>query len=148
MTKTRKYPILSSSMVHIDVSRALALGKESGDLSFEYSADDALVDIPFVSFSSPVSVSVHYEILRDGKTEVTGSVRFSLKGLCSRCMQETEREISGEISALFVPNGDGGEDYAYRNGRIELDEAVRDAVVFALPNSFLCGDGCELPAFH
>ncbi len=135
-------------MVYIDVTRALALGKESGDLSFEYSADDALIDIPFVSFSSPVSVSVRYEIFEDRKTEVTGEVRFRLKGQCSRCTREAEREFCGEVLALFVPNGDGGEDYAYRGGRIELDEAVRDAVAFALPNSFLCGDDCEIPAFH
>lgn len=148
MTKARKYPILFSSMIHIDVSRAQALGKKSGDISFEYSADDALLDVPYVAFSSPVSVTAHYEIFGDGKVEVTGFVKFSLKGLCSRCMQEAERRFSGELSALFVPNGDGGEDYAYQNGRIELDEAVRDAVVFALPNSFLCGDDCEIPAFR
>ncbi|MBD5636494.1 MAG: DUF177 domain-containing protein [Clostridia bacterium] len=135
-------------MVHIDVSRARALGKLSGDLSFEYPADDALIDVPFVAFSSPVSVTAHYEIGEDGKVEVTGTVRFKLKGLCSRCMKEAEHEILGEIDALFIPNGEDGEDYAYTNGRITLDEAVRDAVAFALPNSFLCGDDCEIPAFH
>lgn len=135
-------------MVHIDVTRAQALNKMSGDLSFEYPADDTLIDIPYVAFSSPVSVSVQYSIAEDGKVEVSGTVRFRLKGLCSRCMQEAEREISGEIDALFVPNGDDGEDYGYINGKITLDEAVRDAVAFALPNSFLCGDECEIPVFH
>ena len=135
-------------MVHIDVSRARALGKPSGDLTFEYSADDALIDVPFVAFSSPVSVSLHYDVGEDGKAEVTGRVGFRLKGLCSRCMKEAEREFSGEIDALFVPNGDGGEDYAYTNGRITLDEVVSDAVAFALPSSFVCGDDCELPAFR
>ena len=134
-------------MVKIDVLRAQALKQLSGNLSFEITADEELIDIPFVAFSSPVSVSAHYEILDDGKVEVTGSVRFTLKGLCSRCMKETERSISGEINALFVPNGEGDDDYAYTNGRIVLDEAVRDAVMFALPNSFLCGEECEIPAF-
>ena len=135
-------------MVHIDVLRAQALGKLNGDLSFEVPSDDSLIDVPYVAFSSPVSVAVHYEIFDDGKVEISGSVRFSLKGLCSRCMKETEHEISGELSALFVPNGGDGEDYGYQNGRINLDEAVRDAVIFALPNSFLCGEECVLPAFH
>ncbi len=135
-------------MVHIDVLRAQALNKTSGSLSLEFSADNALIDIPFVSFSSEVSVSLDYEIGDDGKVRVTGSVRFTLKGLCSRCMSEAEREFTGDVNALFVPDGDGGEDYAYRNGKIVLDEAIRDAVMFALPNSFLCGDGCEVPAFH
>lgn len=148
MTKTRKYPILTSSMVHIDVSRARALGKRSGNLSVEYPADDALIDVPFVAFSSPVSVAAHYEISEDGKAAVAGTVRFKLKGLCSRCMKEAEHEFLGEIDALFIPNGENGEDYAYTNGRITLDEAVRDAVAFALPSSFLCGDDCEIPAFR
>ena len=135
-------------MVNIDVLRTQALGKLSGDLSFETEADESLIDVPFVAFSTPIFVTVHYVILDEGKVEVSGSVRFSLKGLCSRCMKETEQEITGEIDALFVPNGEGGEDYAYTNGRIKLDEAVRDAVMFALPNSFLCGEACEPPAFH
>ena len=135
-------------MVNIDVLRAQALGKLSGDLSFETPADDTLIDVPFVSFSTPVSVTAHYEILDDGKVEVSGTVQFRLKGLCSRCMKETEHTITGELSALFVPNGEDGEDYAYVGGRIKLDEAVRDAVMFALPNSFLCGEECEIPAFH
>ena len=135
-------------MVNIDVLRAQALGRLNGDLAFETPADESLLDIPFVAFSTPVSVTAHYEILDDGKVEVTGSVRFCLKGLCSRCMKELEQEIVGELNALFVPEGGDGEDYGYFGGRIKLDEAVRDAVAFALPNSLLCGDECELPAFH
>ena len=135
-------------MVNIDVLRAQALGRLNGDLAFETEADESLLDIPYVAFSTPVSVAAHYEIFDDGKVEVTGSVRFGLKGLCSRCMKEIEQEISGELNALFVPDRENGEDYAYYNGRIKLDEAVRDAVMFALPNSFLCGQDCEIPAFH
>ena len=135
-------------MVKIDVLRAQALKQLSGDLSFEITADEELIDIPFVAFASPVSVDAHYEIFDDGKVEVTGSVRFTLKGLCSRCMKETQQNISGEIDALFVPNGEGDDDYAYTNGKLMLDEAVRDAVMFALPSSFLCGEECTPPAFH
>ena len=135
-------------MVNIDVLRAQALGRLNGDLAFETAADESLLCIPFVAFSTPVFVTAHYEIFDDGKVEVTGSVRFGLKGLCSRCMKESEQEISGELNALFVPECDNGEDYAYFNGKIKLDEAVRDAVMFALPNSFLCGQNCVLPAFH
>ena len=135
-------------MVKIDVLRAQALKQLSGDLTFEITAEDELIDIPFVAFSSPVSVRAHYEIFDDGKVEVTGSVHFTLKGLCSRCTKETEQSFSGEIDALFVPNGAGDDDYAYTNGRILLDEAVRDAVMFALPSSFLCGEECTPPTFH
>ncbi len=135
-------------MVDIDVKRALALNKRSGSLSFEYQAENDLIDIPYVSFSTPVKTELNYEIGEDGKVFVTGSVRFRLKGNCSRCLKETEREYSSEVEAVFVEDGDDGEDYAYTNGRVKLDEAMRDFVSFALPNSFLCLDGCEMPAFH
>ena len=135
-------------MVNIDVMRAQALNKLSGDLSFETAADNDLLDIPFVAFASPVFVTVHYVIHDDGKVNVSGTVKFRLKGQCSRCTKEIEQEISGEIDALFVRGGEDGEDYAYTGGKIMLDEAVRDAVMFALPSSFLCNEECVLPAFH
>ena len=131
----------------IDVRRALALKQYQGSLSFECEADGTLLDIPLVSFSSPVRVELGYEILNeDGKTEVCGSVTFSLKGQCSRCLEEAERPYVGELYAVFEEGVGDGETYGYRNV-IKLDEAVRDAVVFALPSTFLCSDACQIPDY-
>lgn len=130
----------------IDVRRALAMKQYHGSLSFECEADDSLLDIPLVSFSSAIRVALEYEIGGDGKTEVRGSVTFSLKGECSRCLSEAERTYVGELYAVFEEGAGDGETYGYRNV-IKLDEAVRDAVVFALPGTFLCSDECRVPDF-
>jgi len=132
----------------IDVRRALALKQYEGQLSFDYEADDSLLDIPLVSFASPVHVSCGYVVLNeDGETEVKGSLTFALKGQCSRCLAEAERTYTADFDVFFEENADDGETYAYKNGRIKLTEAVRDAVMFALPGAFWCSDACEIPDY-
>ncbi len=89
-------------MVQIDVRKLNAKKQYAGDLSFTYVAADELISIPFVQFSAPVDVKLHYEILEDDSVEVTGTIRFVLKGNCSRCLKETQREFTGEVDAYFV----------------------------------------------
>ncbi|MDE6273851.1 MAG: DUF177 domain-containing protein, partial [Clostridiales bacterium] len=108
---------------------------------FEYAAADELISVPFVEFASPVSVSLHYEILEDDSVEVTGSVRFRLKGACSRCLKETEREFCGEIDAYFVTERTDSEDYFYQNV-IDLTDCLNDAVMIAMPPLLECEEGC------
>lgn len=122
----------------IDVRGAIARKKFSDELTFEYEADKALLDIPFVSFSSPVKAVVRYEILENDDVEISGEIRFSLKGECSRCLTDAEREFRQEISGLFE-NGEGdGETYGYRNGVLDLEEFLRDSLLVALPSRLLC----------
>ncbi len=122
----------------IDVRGAIARKKFSDELSFEYEADEALLDIPFVSFSSPVKAVVRYEILKNDDVEISGEIRFSLKGDCSRCLNDTEREFPQEINGLFVSGEGDGESYGYRNGVLDLEEFLRDSLLVALPTRLLC----------
>lgn len=126
----------------IDVRRSIAAGVRTGELSFEFGAEDGLIDVPYVTFSSPVRAALLYEIFSDEKVEVRGTVSFSLKGLCSRCLRETERTVEYEAEGLFVPNDPQDVEYGYRNGRIDLTEFLRDSVMFALPARLLCAE-CE-----
>lgn len=126
----------------IDVRSAVARKQFSGELVFEYEADGALLDIPFVSFSSPIGVSLRYEILENDDVEITGQMRFSLKGSCSRCLSDAEQAFTAELNALFVQGESDGETYDYRNGVIFLEEFLRDSLLVALPPRLLCG-GCS-----
>lgn len=130
----------------IDVRKCNAEKRYAGDLTLEFEGDDSLIDIPFVAFSSPVKADLHYEILEDDSVEVTGKVSFSLKGLCSRCLKETERSFSEEAEGYFSPV-EGEEDYCYRNGVIDLGEFLRDAVLDALPAGLICSEDCTPPAY-
>ena len=143
MTKGCKYPILFKSMIpRIDVRNCIARKIYEGRLSFSFEAESSLVDIPFTAFSSPVQAELKYEIFGDDTVEVKGSVTFSLKGACSRCLSDAERLITGEAYALFVPKTPEDEEYGYRNGCVDLSEFLRDAVLFALPSRLLC-DSCN-----
>ena len=126
----------------IDVRGLAAKKIYAGELSFEFE-EEGLLDIPYVEFSSPVRAELHYEITEDNTVEVTGSVAFSLKGACSRCLSETEKRFSESVEGVFEPGKGDGESYGY-NGVVVLDEFLRDCVAFALPPRLLCG-ACENP---
>ncbi len=126
----------------IDVRKSFAAGVRTGELHFPFEPEQALIDIPYVSFSSPAEADLSYEVFGDGEVEVHGSVAFSLKGLCSRCLAEAETRVRYEAEGVFVPHSPKDDEYVYSNGFIDLNEFLRDAVMFALPARLLC-ERCE-----
>ncbi len=126
----------------IDVRNAVARKNFTGELEFAFEAEQDLIDIPYVEFSSPVTAALRYEIFADDKAEVTGKLSFSLKGLCSRCLAEAEKEIVCGAEGTFAPVPKD-EEYGYSNGFIDLREFLRDSVMFALPPRLLCGTCAE-----
>lgn len=132
----------------LDIRKCNALRQYDGDLTFTFEGDNALIDIPTVVFSTPVTAQLHYEIREDNCVEITGGLRFSLKGECSRCLSETEQQFSGEVDALFTPGKSDGETYSYRNGILDLDEVLRDSLLFALPRQLLCSETCLAPEYN
>ncbi len=133
----------------LDVKRLLAEKKYAGDLSFDFEAEQDLLEIPFAEIVSPVRALLSFAILEDNSVEIKGKLVFTLKGLCSRCLKETEREYEGEAEGYFVPSGGKGEDgdYPYSGGMIDLREFLRDALAFSLPASLLCGENCTAPGY-
>ena len=134
----------------IDVRKCNAEGKYTGTLDFEFEGDASLIDIPFVSFSTPVRAVLDYEIFEDNSVEVKGELSFTLEGACSRCLKPTKEHVLTEAEALFVPKGGKAEeeDYTYRNGIVDLGEFLRDTVLFALPSALFCAEGCSAPEYN
>lgn len=134
----------------IDVRKCNAEGKYTGTLDFEFEGDASLIDIPFVSFSTPVHAVLDYEIFEDNSVEVRGELSFTLEGACSRCLKPTKEHVLTEAEALFVPKGGKAEeeDYTYRNGIVDLGEFLRDTVLFALPSALFCAEGCSAPEYN
>lgn len=126
----------------IDVRQLNAQKKYAGDYAFEYEGDNSLIGIPYAKFSAPVSVTLHYEILEDDSVEITGKISFTLKGACSRCLNEAEQTFRGEIDAYFVPKGGESEDYRYTGGVVDLRDCLNDAVMLTLPARLVCGENC------
>lgn len=125
----------------IDVKKLNAGKQYSGKLNFEYSAPENLIDIPYVNFSSPVRIEAEYFLLEDDSLELKGKLSYGLSGQCSRCLQDATEQVEGEIDAYFQPF-EGGEDYSYSGGVIDLTNALNDAVMASMPRVLSCGKDC------
>jgi len=133
----------------IDVRRLSAKKIYAGDMEFPYEAKQDWIDIPYVSFQGPVLVKLHYEILEDNSVEITGEVKFTLKGACSRCLKETSHDFTGEVDAYYVENGKGDDEaYSYTGGVVDLNPCLSEAIMLALPNVLVCGEDCKPLEWH
>lgn len=126
----------------IDIRKLNAQKKYSGSMEFEYSAPDALIEIPFVKFVAPVKIAFEYDLYEDDSLEIRGTVAYKLEGQCSRCLKAASAEVEGELDAYFEPRKDY-EDYGYSNGIVDLKKAVEDAIMASMPFTLSCGDDCE-----
>ena len=126
----------------IDIRKLNAQKKYSGEMEFEYSAPESLIEIPFVRFATPVKISFSYELYEDDALEIRGTISYRLEGQCSRCLKETSAEIVGELDALFESRKDY-EDYGYSNGVVDLKKSVEDAIMASMPFLLSCSEECE-----
>ena len=126
----------------IDIRKLNAQKKYSGSMEFEYSAPDALIEIPFVKFVAPVKIAFEYDLYEDDSLEIRGTVAYKLEGQCSRCLKAASAEVEGELDAYFEPRKDY-EDSGYSNGIVDLKKAVEDAIMASMPFTLSCGDDCE-----
>ena len=126
----------------IDIRQLNAKKAYSGAMRFEYIAPQELIEIPYVEFATPVVVEFDYELFSDDSLEIRGTVSYRLKGKCSRCLKETEADVVGEIVALFEPTKDC-EDYSYTGSRVDLTNAVQDAIMASMPYLLSCGEDCQ-----
>ena len=98
---------------------------------------------------------------------VSGTVSGPLRGECGRCLRDIEDRLAVRIQELYAyehsttdETADEDEVGRLRDDLIDLEPAVRDAVVLALPTHPLCRADCpglcpecgepldELPADH
>jgi uncharacterized protein len=84
---------------------------------------------------------------------VTGSARAVALGQCARCLEETRLEVDTTFQELFVyperasgnaeagPDGDQDQPEVIED-HLDLNAAVRDAIVLSLPFQPLCREDC------
>jgi len=75
---------------------------------------------------------------------VSGNVDVVAVGECARCLDPLERELAVDVQELYAYPGHGDEDTrsVVDDGLIDLEPALRDAVVLALPLAPLCRPDC------
>ena len=104
----------------------------------------------------PAGADLELEVQLEGVAEgvlVTATVDAPLVGECARCLESFTSETTVRFQELFTLAGEdsqagepGDEEDSYRldaGGLLDLEPALRDAVVLELPLSPLCEEGCR-----
>ena len=103
-----------------------------------------------VEEGSDIDLDIRMESVVDGIL-VTGSVVVDVHGECSLCLDPIDYEMSANIQELFVfekapaggPEDEVDEQYAVEDDSIDLEPALRDAVLLQLPFQPVCRDTCQ-----
>jgi uncharacterized protein len=95
----------------------------------------------------PAGVSLELEVQLEEVSEgilVTASVVAPLAGECARCLDEFASTAEVSFQELFTNSGGGSGDdgYLLDGDLLDLEAALRDAVVLELPLSPLCAADC------
>jgi uncharacterized protein len=113
-------------------------------------ADLGLGGVVGVPEGTDLELDLRLESVMEGVL-VSGTARAALTGECARCLDRVDRQIDVEVQELFAypdraaVNGaeaDADEVEMVEGDLVDLEGAIRDAVVLALPQAPLCRDDC------
>lgn len=95
-----------------------------------------------------IELDLRLEAVMEGVL-VSGTARATLAGVCVRCLDDIEREITVDVQELYaypgrVPAEDAEAEVerVVEDDLIDLEPALRDALVLALPLAPRCRDDC------
>jgi uncharacterized protein len=104
----------------------------------------------------PAGADLQLEVQLEGVAEgvlVTANVTAPLAGECARCLEPFTSALQVRFQELFTfepeeaadsAEQDGEESYRLdASGQLDLEPALRDAVVLELPLSPLCAEDCQ-----
>jgi uncharacterized protein len=99
--------------------------------------------------SVPEGADLQLHVQMEGVSEgilVTATVSAPLVGECARCLEEFTSSTQVRLQELFLyeedPDPDGGDGYLMDGDLLDLEPALRDALVLGLPLSPLCSSDC------
>jgi uncharacterized protein len=101
--------------------------------------ETALAEVPP---DRPVRVDVLLESVVEGIL-VSGPLSGRIDYHCARCLKPFSGDLRVEVTELFALEPAAEEDqYPVREGAIDLEPMVRDAILLAIPFSPLCRSDC------
>jgi uncharacterized protein len=80
--------------------------------------------------------SVHEGIL------ATGEVDSTAKAECSRCLEPLNLAVEVDFQELFAYSLEQEDDFLVQDEKIDLEQAITDAVVLSLPFKPVCSEDC------
>jgi uncharacterized protein len=105
---------------------------------------DLGIDVLGVPEGSPIRLSLRFTAVQEGVL-ATGTARAPVAGECARCLGPVEDDLEVDLQELFVypeSDTDDGEADRLDGELLDLEPALRAAVVLALPFGPVCRPDC------
>lgn len=136
----------ATSHTVISVDDLLNRPGTSRPLAVELAAPEGL-DLPLVEAIGPLRLDGVLESLVDGVL-VRGTLRSRMEMACARCLQPVSAEVAGDVAELYADPGEVDPDtveagYEIRDGQIDLDALIRDALLPLVPLAPRCRADCQ-----
>ena len=125
----------------IDLRKIKRSGKEESDFFFEYSPQTELIDLPNADIVLPIKVNGTVTLTGEHSAVVSGQVDFSIKGECTRCLEDTTKPFLLDFDENFDQDDPDG--YPVKNDTIDLTRVVDDLITINSPVTFLCKEDCK-----
>lgn len=104
-----------------------------------------------VPAGDPIALDLRLESVMEGVL-VSGAVVADVTGECARCLGPVTDHVEVEVTELYAypdsvtdESSDADEVSRIVDEKIDLEPAVRDAVLLELPNAPLCREDCPGP---
>ena len=122
-------------------------GLGPGSARTEHRAVPAPAEMGSGMVGVPPGASMDFDIQLEGVSEgvlATVTVSAPLAGECARCLEPFTSSVTVRFQELFSRDGDaaGQDGYELTGDLLDLEPALRDALVLELPLSPLCDPGC------
>lgn len=94
-----------------------------------------------VEAGEPVDLDVRLESVHEGIL-VSATIDSTYRGVCGRCLTDIAAPVEVEIQELFAYPGSEATDFEVQDDHVDLETAVRDAIVLSLPFQPVCQPDC------
>jgi len=125
----------------IDLRKLAQIGKTEENFFFEYEPQRTLTDIPNTEITAPVKINGKVTLTGKHSAYVEGEIVFTLKGECTKCLTETEKEIAVDFAESV--SDEEGDNYPLNHDVIDLAKIVDDKIIMSMPVSLLCKEDCK-----
>lgn len=98
-------------------------------------------DVMGIEAGSTLVIPTRLESVHEGIL-ATADFTAKVSGICSRCLDEISDDLEIEIQELFMYRPEQEDDFVVEQDRIDLEQALIDSVVPALPLQPLCSEDC------
>jgi uncharacterized protein len=88
-----------------------------------------------------IELNLRLESVHDGIL-ATGEVDSTAMADCSRCLEPLKLEVEVDFQELFAYSLEQEDDFLVQDEKIDLEQAITDAVVLSLPFKPVCSEDC------